>query len=159
MDAAKMREALGLGPDATDAEVSEAFAAQAAASATPPTTPDPAATLTAIAPDAGGAMLIDPENYKALVAMAAKGQTAFEQMQRNERDVVLGKAVTDGRFPVSRLAAYEQMWDKNPAATKAYIELMPKNSVPVMAAGFLGSEISQNETDLAYEGVYGKAGA
>lgn len=159
VDAAKMREALGLGPDATDAEVSEAFAAQAAASATPPTTPDPAATLTAIAPDAGGAMLIDPENYKALVAMAAKGQTAFEQMQRNERDVVLGKAVTDGRFPVSRLAAYEQMWDKNPAATKAYIELMPKNSVPVMAAGFLGSEISQNETDLAYEGVYGKAGA
>jgi hypothetical protein len=159
VDAVKMREALGLGPDATDAEVSEAFAAQAAASATPPNTPDPAATLTAIPPNAGGAMLIDPENYKALVAMAAKGQTAFEQMQRNERDVVLDKAVHDGRFPVSRLATYSAMWDKDPASTKAYIELMPKNSVPVMAAGFLGSEISQNETDLAYEGVYGKAGA
>jgi hypothetical protein len=159
VDAVKMREALGLGPDATDAEVSEAFAAQAAASATPPNTPDPAATLTAIPPNAGGAMLIDPENYKALVAMAAKGQTAFEQMQRNERDVVLDKAVHDGRFPVSRLATYSAMWDKDPASTKAYIELMPKNSVPVMAAGFLGAEISQNETDLAYEGVYGKAGA
>jgi hypothetical protein len=159
VDAVKMREALGLGPDATDAEVSEAFAAQAAASATPPNTPDPAATLTAIPPNAGGAMLIDPENYKALVAMAAKGQTAFEQMQRNERDVVLDKAVHDGRFPVSRLSTYAAMWDKDPASTKAYIELMPKNSVPVMAAGFLGAEISQNETDLAYEGVYGKAGA
>jgi hypothetical protein len=159
VDAVKMREALGLGPDATDAEVSEAFAAQAAASATPPNTPDPAATLTAIPPSAGGAMLIDPENYKALVAMAAKGQTAFEQMQRNERDHVLNKAVTDGRFPVSRLSTYSAMWDKDPASTKAYIELMPKNSVPVMAAGFLGAEISQNETDLAYEGVYGKAGA
>jgi hypothetical protein len=159
VDAVKMREALGLGPDATDAEVSEAFAAQAAASATPPNTPDPAATLTAIPPNAGGAMLIDPENYKALVAMAAKGQTAFEQMQRNERDVVLDKAVHDGRFPVSRLATYSAMWDKDPASTKAYIELMPKNSVPVMAAGFLGAEISQNETDIAYEGVYGKVGA
>jgi hypothetical protein len=91
--------------------------------------------------------------------MAAKGQTAFEQMQRNERDHVLGKAVTDGRFPVSRLSTYSAMWDKDPASTKAYIELMPKNSVPVMAAGFLGAEISQNDTDIAYEGVYGKAGA
>jgi hypothetical protein len=159
VDAAKMREALGLAPEATDAEVSEAFAAQASAPVTPPTTPDPAATLTAIPPSAGGAMLIDPENYKALVAMAAKGQTAFEQMQRNERDHVLGKAVTDGRFPVSRLSTYSAMWDKDPASTKAYIELMPKNSVPVMAAGFLGAEISQNDTDIAYEGVYGKAGA
>jgi hypothetical protein len=159
VDAAKMREALGLAPEATDAEVSEAFAAQASAAVTPPNTPDPAATLTAIPPNAGGAMLIDPENYKALVAMAAKGQTAFEQMQRNERDHVLNKAVTDGRFPVSRLSTYSAMWDKDPASTKAYIELMPKNSVPVMAAGFLGAEISQNETDLAYEGVYGKVGA
>src|SRR4051794_37274661 len=71
VDATKIREALGLGPDATDAEVSEAFAAQAAASAPPAaTTPDPAATLSAIAPADGGAVLLDPDNYKALVAMA-----------------------------------------------------------------------------------------
>jgi hypothetical protein len=158
VDAAKMREALGLEPTATDTEVSEAFAAQLGA-VTPPTQPDPAATLTAIAPDKGGAMLIDPENYKTLVAMAAKGQTAFEQMQRNERDHVLDQAVKDGRFPVSRLAAYQGMWDRDPAATKAYIELMPRNSVPVMASGFLGAEVSTNETDIAYEGMYGKAGA
>lgn len=160
VDATKIREALGLGPDATDAEVSEAFAAQAAASAPPAaTTPDPAATLSAIAPADGGAVLLDPDNYKALVAMAAKGQTAFEQMQRNERDHVLDQAVKDGRFPVSRLAAYQSMWDRDPAATKAYIELMPRNSVPVMASGFLGAEISANETDLAYEAMYGKASA
>lgn len=158
VDAAKMREALGLGPDATDAEVSEAFAAQLGA-VPAPTPPDPAATLSAIAPDKGGAILLDPENYKALVQMAAKGQTAFEQMQRNERDHVLDQGVKDGRFPVSRLSAYKDMWDRDPAATKAYIELMPKNSVPVMASGFLGAEVSQNETDLAYEGMYGKAGA
>lgn len=156
MDAAKMREALGLAADATDAEVAEAFSAQTAASApTSPTPPDASALLSALPKD-GGAMLIDPENYKQLVAMAAKGQTAFDQMQRNERDHVLGEAVKDGRFPVARLSTYQQMWDKDPAATKAYIELMPKNSVPVMASGFLGSEVSQNETDLAYEAMYGK---
>lgn len=162
VDAAKMREALGLKPDATDAEVSEAFAAQtASAPATPPnqtTAPDVAALLSAL-PQDGGAMLIDPENYRTLITMAAQGQQAFERMQRNERDAVLDRAVKDGRFPVARLSTYEQMWDKNPDATRAYLELMPKNSVPVMAAGFLGAEISQNETDIAYEAVYGKAGA
>lgn len=157
VDAAKMREALGLAADATDAEVSDAFAAQLTAATPPADKPDASALLSALPKD-GGAMLIDPENYKTLVAMAAKGQTAFEQMQRNERDTVLGEAVREGRFPVARLATYSAMWDKDPASTKAYIELMPRNSVPVMASGFLGGEVSQNETDLAYEAMYGKAG-
>ena len=157
VDAAKMREALGLAPEATDAEVAEAFSAQVAASAPPADKPDASALLSALPKD-GGAMLIDPENYKTLVAMAAKGQTAFEQMQRNERDHVLDQAVKDGRFPVARLSTYQAMWDRDPAATKAYIELMPKQSVPTMASGFLGAEVSQNETDMAYEAMYGKAG-
>lgn len=153
VDAAKMREALGLGPDATIEEVSAAFASQVPV---PAAMPDPAATLAAIAPAQGGAVLLDPENYKTLLTRAAKGELAFEQMQRNERDTVLGAAVHDGRFPVSRLSAYEQMWDKDPAATKAYIGLMPKNSVPVMASGFLGAEVSANETDTAYDAMYPK---
>lgn len=162
VDAAKMREALGLDPGATDAEVAEAFAAQTASAPTPENTPpDPAAMLAALpgGAEAAGAILLDRENYKTLVAMAAQGKWAAEQVQLNQRDKVLGEAVKDGRFPVARLEAYEKMWDRDPAATKAYIELMPKNSVPVMAAGFLGAEVSQNETDMAYEGMYGKAGA
>lgn len=162
VDAAKMREALGLEPTATDDEVRAAVAAEL--SSTPPATPpaiDPAAMLSALpgGAEAAGAILLDRENYKTLISMAAKGEHAFEQMQRNERDTVLGAAVKDGRFPVSRLAAYSTMWDKDPAATKAYIELMPKNSVPVMASGFLGAEISQNETDIAYTAMYGEASA
>lgn len=158
VDAAKMREALGLGPDATDDEVREAISTQLSAQI-PAQTPDPAATLTAISPAQGGAMLIDPENYKTLIQMAAKGQWAAEQVQVGRRDQVLKEACEAGRFPVSRLAAYKDMWDKNPEATEQYINLMPKNSVPVMASGFLGAEISQNETDIAYEALYGKAGA
>lgn len=156
VDAAKMREALGLGPDATDAEVSEAFAAQTSAAAPPPPTTDTSALLAALPKD-GGAMLIDPENYKALVTMAAQGRTAFERMERNERDHYLDQAVKDGRFPVARLSTYQQMWDKDPSATRAYLELMPKNSVPVMASGFLGAEVSENETDRAYNEMYPKA--
>lgn len=158
VDAAKMREALGLGPDATIEEVSAAFAAQSAPVA-PVVQPDPAATLTAITPAQGGAMLIDPENYKTLVTMAAKGEAAYAEVQKNRRDLVLDRAMHDGRFPLSRLTAYKDMWDKNPEATEQYIGLMPKQTVPTMAAGVLGQEISQNDTDSAYDAVYGKVGA
>lgn len=156
VDAAKMREALGLKPDASDDEVRAAVVAELAAPVGPP---DPAATLTAITPAQGGAMLIDPENYKTLVTMAAKGEAAYAEVQKNRRDIVLDKAMHDGRFPLSRLSAYKDMWDKDPEATEQYVGLMPKQTVPTLAAGVLGQEISQNDSDSAYEGVYGKVGA
>jgi hypothetical protein len=121
-----------------------------------PAPTDPAAVLTAVSPDKGGAMLIDPENYKSLVALARKGEIAFQRMEQNERDGFLTRACEEGRFPVSRLEAYKGMWDKNPGATKEYVLLMPKNSVPTMTVGFLGSEVNANEADMAYEGMYGK---
>ena len=157
VDAAKLREALGLAATASDEDVRAALAS--AIPETPPApdaTPDPQATLTAIPPSAGGAMLIDPENYKTLVSMAAKGERAFAEMQKNKRDHVLDQAMKDGRFPVSRLSAYQGMWDKNPEATEQYIAMMPKNTVPTMSAGLLAAEVSQNETDLVYEAMYGK---
>lgn len=157
VDAAKLREALGLAADASDEDVRAAMAS--ALPVTPPapaSVPDPQATLTAIPPSAGGAMLIDPENYKTLISMAAKGEQAFAEMQKNKRDHVLDQAMKDGRFPVSRLSAYQGMWDKNPEATEQYIAMMPKNTVPTMSAGLLAAEVNQNETDLVYEAMYGK---
>lgn len=157
VDAAKLREALGLAADASDEDVRTAMAS--ALPVTPPapaSVPDPQAVLTAVPPSAGGAMLIDPENYKTLVSMAAKGERAFAEMQANKRDSVLDRAVRDGRFPVSRLSTYQAMWDKDPVATEAYIGMMPKNTVPTMSVGLLAAEVSQNDTDLAYEAMYGK---
>ena len=156
VDAAKLREALGLAADASDEDVRTALASAIPATPPPADTPDPQATLTAIPPSAGGAMLIDPENYKTLVSMAAKGEAAFAEMQKNKRDHVLDQAMKDGRFPVSRLSAYQGMWDKNPEATEQYIAMMPKNTVPTMSVGLLAAEVSQNETDLVYEAMYGR---
>lgn len=158
MDAAKMREALGLSADATDAEVTAAFAAATPAPQTPTGEADPASLLAAI-PEGSGAIVLDRENYKALLARASKGEQAFEAMERNERDSYLTKACEEGRFPVARLDAYKTMWDANPKGTKEFVALMPKNSVPTMSVGFLGAEINLNEADMAYEAMYGKAGA
>jgi hypothetical protein len=157
VDAAKMREALGLGPDADDDEVREAFAAQLSASTPAANEPDPLAALTAQLPAGERPILVDPENYRSLVAMAAKGETAYQRVVKTEGREFLEKAAQEGRFPVARLSVYQEMWDKNPEETRAYVNLMPKNTVPTLATGLLGAEISQNESDLAYEGMYGKA--
>jgi len=158
VDEAKMREALGLGPDASKAEIEKAFAAQL--SAEPASTnedTDPLAALTAKLPAGERPILVDPVNYRSLVEMAAKGETAYQRVVKTEGKEFLEKAAHEGRFPVARLSVYQEMWDKNPEETRAYVNLMPKNTVPTLATGLLGAEISQNESDLAYDGVYGKA--
>lgn len=155
VDAAKMREALGLAATASDDEVRAKLTSEFAPAPPAVTETDPAALLAAL-PANSGAMLLDTENYKTLVAMAKKGEVAYASMERQERDVFLTAAAKEGRFPPSRLAAYQEMWDKNPAATKDYVGLMPKNSVPVMAAGAFGAEVDENESDAAYSAMYPK---
>lgn len=159
-DAAKYREAFGLAADLSDDEV-RAAALAALAPENPPTLSagtDPAATLTAVAPAAGGAVLIDPEHLKALQASAKKGDQAWHLMQASQRDDFLDKACREGRFPVSRLSTYKEMWDKNPEATRDYVSLMATNTVPTMSVGYLGIEVDKNDADRAYEDMYGKAG-
>lgn len=157
VDAAKMREALGLDPGASDDEVRAALASQFATPQTEPTT-DPLSVLTAQLPAGERPILVDPENYKSLLSMAVKGERAFAEVTKARGKTVLEQAAREGRFPVARLSVYQEMWDKNPEETEAYIKLMPKNTVPTLAAGVLGQEISQNESDMAYSAMYGTEG-
>ena len=159
VDKAKIKEGLGLAADASDEEMNTALAALSASDGkTPavtsaPTGTDPASLLAAI-PQGSDAIVLDLDNYKALLGAADKGVKAFEAMQRGERDSFLGAACREGRFPVAKLDSYKAMWDQNPGATKSFVELMPKNAVPVMNVGFLGAEVDKNESDLAYDGMY-----
>lgn len=159
MDAAKLREALGLAADAPDSEVTAKFAetftsANSGTTVTAPEGHDPASLLAAI-PKGADAIVLDRDNYKALLAKADQGVKAHEEVKRMGRDAFLSSAVKDGRFPVAKLADYERMYDQNPDAAKSFIELMPKNAVPTMNVGFLGAEVDKNDADLAYEAVYG----
>lgn len=159
MDKAKLREALGLAADAPDSEVTAKFA-EAFASAAPPATStpsgsDPASLLSAISAAGSDAVILDRENYKSLVQKADLGVKAHEEVKRMGRDAFLKQAIADNRFPVSKLGDYERMWDANPDAAKSFIELMPKNAIPTQNVGFLGAEVDKNDSDLAYEAMYG----
>jgi hypothetical protein len=157
-DAAKYREAFGLPDGLSDDEVkAQALAALSPPPSTPETKadePDPTSALLSAIPKDGNAIVLDRDNYKALVEMAKRGDIAHEAMKRSERDSFLGAACKAGRFQPSRLDHYKQMWDKNPDETRAFVNLMPANSVPVVAAGSYGVDVDMNEADMAYAAMY-----
>jgi hypothetical protein len=158
-DAAKYREAFGLPDGLSDDEVkAQALAALSPPPSTPETKTDGApsdlAAMLAVIPKDGSAIVVDKDNYAQLVKLAKRGDQAYEAMKRGERDTYLSAACKVGRFPVSRLQAYKDMWDRNPDETRAYVELMPANSVPVVAAGAYGADVDMNEADMAYAAMY-----
>jgi len=163
-DAAKYREAFGLPDSLSDDEVR----AQALAALTPttPTTseakpaettgPDPAALLAAL-PENAGVIVLDKDNYQTLIEKADQGVQALAMARAGERDSVLRQAMHDGRFPPAKLSHYAAMWDKNPDATREFVGMLPKNSIPTqLTSGLLSSEFDKSEADTAYEAVYGK---
>jgi hypothetical protein len=159
VDAAKMREALGLGPDASDAEVLAALTATIPAP--PAATTPPEADIDAMATLAGSgqAVLIDKAQLSTLIETARKGEIAYNQNRKNERDTFLATATREGRIPPASLTAYEKLWDNDPEGTRRTVSLLARNVIPVTTGGFLGQEVDMNEADSAYEAMYGKVGA
>jgi hypothetical protein len=162
VDAAKLREALGLSPDASDAEVNAAYVAST--TVTPPASPAPAAlppadlsALNALQ-ESGQVVMIDRAQLTALIDTAKKGEIAYNQNRRNDRDAFLSTAVREGRIPPASLGAYEKLWDNDPEGTRATVSLLSRNIIPVQANGFMGAELDLNESDKAYADMYGKAG-
>jgi hypothetical protein len=163
-DAAKYREAFGLPDSLSDEEVR----AQALAALTPttPTTseakptettgPDPSALLAAL-PENAGVIVLDKDNYQTLIEKAEQGVQALAMARAGERDKVLREAMHDGRFPPAKLSHYAAMWDKNPDATREFVGMLPRQSIPTqLTSGLLSSEFDKSEADTAYEAVYGK---
>lgn len=158
VDAAKMREALGLGPDASDEDLQTAFAAQLSSTIPPAAVPASPIDVDAIAALAasGQAVLVDKAQLATLVETARKGELAYNQNRKNERDAFLSGAVREGRIPPASLAAYEKLWDADPEGTRKTVSLLARNIIPVAASGFAGQEVDTNEADGIYTAMYGK---
>lgn len=163
MDPAKLREALGLQPDAPDGEVTAALTAAGFASTT--TDPAPAGTATTDAPAVAAAtaaatsdaVVLDPAQYKALRASAMRGEEAWRKMRENECEAILDAAIKAGKFPPARRDHWKKLWAADPDGTKATVDALASNVIPVMPSGFPGG-VDEDETDLVYAAMFGKAG-
>jgi ATP-dependent protease ClpP protease subunit len=164
-DPAKIREALGLGPDADDAKVQAAWAAAFTPAPTPPAEPGNSPTdlegLSALAAKAAslGVRLIDPGQLDEMRAMAARGQQAYNAQQAGERDAVIDAAVRSGRIALSRVDDWKKSWDAECKVggtgekTRELIESLSPNLVPMEAQGYSGMGAS-NETDTRLYDLY-----
>ncbi|WHP18829.1 head maturation protease, ClpP-related [Cellulomonas sp. ES6] len=126
---AGLRERLGVtDADATDetllAALDEALAEQ---------TNPPAAAAVSTLPD--GAVVVDKAIHEQLVADAAAGRKAAETLDAQRRDGIVAAALSDGRIAPASRDAWRAQLDKDEDGTKALLESMPKNTVPVAELG------------------------
>lgn len=157
MDPAKIREALGLAPDASDDEVKAGLVTAGLAA---PPTPEPAAAAapaTQPKPElvhASGTMTIDvsawaeqQDRIKRLEAQAAK-------QSRDERDKVIAQAVQDGKFAPARKEHWVRLWDADPEGARQIIDGLAKNVIPVMAMGYAGGDNDGDEIDAEFASLF-----
>lgn len=156
MDPAKIREALGLGSDASDDDVFAAIAAGRQPTSTDPAPADPPAPAPAAPVAAGaGVVVLDQSIVSAMQEDAKRGREAYEQMRKNERDTIISAAINDGKFAPARREHWEKAWDADPDGTRTQIENLAKNLVPLSASGYQGGDTY--EQDETYFGLYPEA--
>lgn len=158
MDSAKIKEALGLDPNASDDDVLAAITASRqqtpdpVPAPTPSPVPAPAPAAVPVAASGSGVVVLDQSVVEEMRRQAEQGAIAFEQMRKNERDTVIQAAINDGKFAPGRKRHWEQLWDADPEGTRTQIENLAPNLVPLQAAGFAGGdEFTNNEN---YYGLY-----
>lgn len=176
-DAAKLREALGLSETASADDALTAFAgALSSLGGGQTTTPADTTTTTAAGAaltagnqpspvtvpnlaDGDRPVLLDRSLLAQLQDSARKGETAWAQLRRSERDGVIDEAIKLGKFPAARREYWVQLWDRDPDGTRAAVQALAANVIPVLSAGYLGDDAStRSVADQAYEGLFGKEG-
>ncbi len=170
VDLNQLRTALGLSDeDITDAALTKVgdvltSALTAAANQAPTSTAtatddksEPIAippALNAAAREAG-AILLDPTQLRALQASALKGEQAWAEMKRNERDGIIRDAIGQGKIAASREDYWRTLWDKDPDGTRQTIKDLAPNVIPVLSAGYLGdAHANASAAEQAYAGLY-----
>jgi hypothetical protein len=163
LDPAKIREALGLAADASDDEVKAALVtAGFTAQPTPPTepapTPEPAPEP---APDrqaelvnasaAPGTLVLASSVWEQTQKQIKDQQSFIDRIKRDERDTVIAKAVTDGKFTPAQKPHFARLWDADPDGTRKLIDNLTKNSaLAVMASGYDGDDDESIDREYAH---------
>jgi hypothetical protein len=161
MDPAKLREAVGLKPDASDDEVMAALAAgglKVAASAPPPT-PDPATPPAPTTDPQGdpvpapkptaGTVVMDASQLDEIRAAATRMRVLEARIQADDRDRVITDAIASGKFPQARRAHWEKAFEADPEGTKATIASLASNLVPIAASGYAGDPDAEFDADYS----------
>lgn len=155
MDPAKIREALGLLPEATDEEVRTALAdTDLLPQPEPQTETEPVAPAPAALPD--GVVTIDEATLNELREQASQGVAARAQQVTEARDRALDDAVRAGKFPPVRRDHWAGYWDKDPEGAKAALASLEPGLVPVQDAGVPGGEETNDGGNDEFDSIFSR---
>lgn len=175
MDPAKLREALGLSPEATDEQVRETLADSGVTRAPgeppddPPEDPetDPADPEPLIPPPpepqqpAGlpeGVVTIDAAALGELRKQAADGAAARRQQQTEARDAAIKAAIGQGKIPPARREHWERLWNSDPDGTKSTLASLAAGTVPLEDVGAPGAA-EDTSADNEFDRLFRRPGA
>lgn len=128
VDAAALRQRLGLADDAAEQAIYDALGIPAetpaepvaASTETEPATPAaPAAPAAAQVPE--GMVLVDAETWDATRTGAQQGAAVAASLATQRRDQVIQAAIDDGKFPPSRREHYQTAWDRDHEGTETLL--------------------------------------
>lgn len=113
----------------------------------------PSAEATTFEPPEG-TVLIDAAAYAELQKGAQEGREALAAQTATRRDGIVTHALQEGRIAPASKAQWREMLDKDETGTKALLDSMPTNTVPVHEVG-LGdnTEISDDAKNAAAWGM------
>lgn len=113
------------------------------------TTPDPAPVAASV-PE--GAIVLDKGVHEQLVSDAQAGRKAMEIIDAQRRDDIVEAALRDGRIASASREVWRAQLDKDEDGTKALLESMPRNTVPVAEIGHAGEPQSVEDELMAKAG-------
>lgn len=85
---------------------------------------------------ASGAVILDSGVWEEAQAKMQEGVNAARKLREQERDIILDRAVEDGRIPPANRGYWASLYDKDPKGTGDVIASLKKNLIPVMAMGY-----------------------
>jgi len=139
----QMRADLGLADDADETAIASAVAAR----------PKPAL------PD--GVVTIDASTLEEIRSQAQAGVQALEQQRVDARDRYIDSAITRGKFAAARREHFANLYDADPEGTRAVIDSLAENTIPVAEVGYDadGETVTNTaEEDEAYAHFTGRMG-
>ena len=116
-------------------------------------------TAPAVASLPDGAIVVDKAMHEQLVADAAAGREAKNTIDGQRRDGIVTAALGDGRIAPASREAWRAQLDKDEDGTKALLESMPKNTVPVAEVGHADDTKSTEHQLMAQAGWIKSEGA
>lgn len=110
--------------------------------------PAPEATPPA-KPEGEQTIVTDPETIRELQTAASNGNAAWQQLQDQKRDTLIGGAIKAGKFTPARKEHFETLYKADPEGTTQLIESMAKGVVPVELRGH-GTDAEASAQSDAY---------